>query len=324
MRFDGRLVGFGIFFIVFGSVALAARQGWITSDVAQRAWQLWPVLLIGAGLSMVLARRPGASLGGLIVAVGLGAMAGGLVAGGGSFPLVSCGGGSSESAFAGRSGDLGPEASVDLTFNCGDLVVATAPGSTWSISGSSEDGGVPSVDAKDDSLSIEPAERSGVFGFGGRETWAVNLPTEPVIDLDLTLNAGRGELTLRAARLKSVGFTLNAGSLQLDLGEAERLDNLDGTINAGSAVIRLPKRTAGGDINVNAGSLAFCAPEGVGLRIVTDDNFLSANNFGERGLVRVGEAWESPNFAAAELRIELEVQANAGSVSLDSPQACAG
>ncbi|HEV8547082.1 MAG TPA: DUF5668 domain-containing protein [Candidatus Limnocylindrales bacterium] len=324
MRFDGRLVGFGVFFIVFGSVVLAVRQGWITTDVAQRAWQLWPVLLIGAGLSIVLARRPGAPLGRLIVAVGLGAMAGGLVAGGGSFPFVSCGGGSSAAAFAGRSGELGPEASVDLTFNCGDLVVATAPGSTWSISGSSEDGRIPRVAATDDSLSIEPAERSGLFGFGGRETWAVNLPTEPSIDLDLTLNAGLGELTLSAARLGNVGFTLNAGSLQLDLAAAERLDKLDGTVNAGSAVIRLPKRTAEGDIKVNAGSLTFCAPEGVGLRFVTGDNFLSANNFGERGLVRVGEAWESPNFATAELRIELDVQANAGSLSLDSPQACAG
>jgi len=325
MRFDRRLVGFGVFLIVFGSVLLAVRQGWITSDVAQRAWQLWPVLLIGAGLSLLLARRPGASLGGLVVAVALGAMAGGLAAGGGSFPFVSCGGSSSGTPFAGRSGELGAEASVDLTFNCGDLLVATAPGSSWSISGSSDGGQVPSVEASVDRLSIDPSDRSGPFSFAdAREGWVVNLPTEPTLDVDLTLNAGRGEVALGGARLSGVGFTLNAGSLQLDLAAAERLDRLEGTINAGSAVIRLPKRASQGDITVNAGSLAFCAPEGLGLRVVTDDNFLSANNFGERGLVRVGDAWESPNFATADLRIELDVQANAGSLSLDSAQACAG
>jgi hypothetical protein len=252
-------------------------------------------------------------------------MAGGLAAGGGSFPFVSCGGSSSGTPFAGRSGDLGTEANVDLTFNCGDLVVGTAPGSSWSISGSSDGGQVPRVEAGIDRLSIDPADRSGPFSFADtREGWVVNLPTEPTLNLDLTLNAGRGELALAGARLNGLGFTLNAGSLQLDLAAAERLDGLDGTINAGSAVIRLPKLASQGDITVNAGSLTFCAPEGVALRFVTGDNFLSANNFGERGLVRVGGAWESPDFATAGLRIELDVEANAGSLSLDSAQACAG
>ena len=50
MRFVSRLTGFGLFFIVFGGVLLAARQGWIAPDALVRAWQLWPLLLVGVDL----------------------------------------------------------------------------------------------------------------------------------------------------------------------------------------------------------------------------------------------------------------------------------
>ena len=36
----------------------------------------------------------------------------------------------------------------------------------------------------------------------------------------------------------------------------------------------------------NAGSIALCLPDGVGLRIQAEDNVTASNNFGARGLVR--------------------------------------
>ena len=72
MRMDRRLVVLGIFFIVFGGVLLGARQGWITEDVVGALWQLWPVLLIAAGISIVLSGRPGAWIGGAVAAACLG------------------------------------------------------------------------------------------------------------------------------------------------------------------------------------------------------------------------------------------------------------
>jgi hypothetical protein len=99
---------------------------------------------------------------------------------------------------------------------------------------------------------------------------------------------------------------------------------LDGTVNAGSAVVWLPDVPLQGDLTVNAGSLSICAPADVGLRLVTGDNPISSNNFDDEGLVRSGDAWETPGFATAPIRTVLDVQANAGSVSLNPRQTCAG
>src|SRR5215210_7514837 len=106
MRLDPRLVGIGLFFIVFGGALLAARQGLLSPDVAARAWQLWPLVLVGIGLNIMLRGRPGAEVGGLLIAVCLGAMAAGFVSNGAGFRVFGCGRDRPATSFAGESGQL--------------------------------------------------------------------------------------------------------------------------------------------------------------------------------------------------------------------------
>src|SRR5258705_11151382 len=91
MRREQRFLGFGLFLITLGIVLLAVRQGWVSSDVAARAWQLWPLLLVAGGVSLLLTGRPGAPLGGLLAAICLGVIAGGLIGSGAGIPFVGCG-----------------------------------------------------------------------------------------------------------------------------------------------------------------------------------------------------------------------------------------
>ena len=76
---------------------------------------------------------------------------------------------------------------------------------------------------------------------------------------------------------------------------------------------------------MNAGSLSICAPRAVGLRLVTGDNPISSNDFEEQGLVqgrrRVGDAGLRDR---ARSGVVLEVNANAGSLSLNPRQTCDG
>jgi hypothetical protein len=322
MRVDRRLVYFGIFFIVFGGVLLGARQGWIPAEVVDNLWQLWPVLLIGIGLSIILARGSGAWIGGAFTAAVLGAMAAGILQTG-IVPFIGCGGGNEAgTSFQSQSGELASNAGFGITFSCGELTVTSVSGSAWALDGQSSDGRTPTVRTTDGGVEIESSHRN-VIGFGGgRESWRVSLPNEPTVDLGVTLNAGSGRLELEGARLSSVDTTVNAGSLSVDLRGAAAVASIDGTVNAGSDVVWLPNLPIQGDLTVNAGSLVICAPEGLGLRLNTGDNPISSNDFDRAGLVRVGDSWETPSYATAEIRTELDVTANAGSLSLNPSQPC--
>ena len=325
MRADRNLIGWGVFFIMFGGVLLAVRQGWIPAEFAERAWQAWPLLLVAAGLSLLLAGRPGAWLGGLVAAACFGVIAGGLVSSGTGLPFVGCGASEPGTAFERQTGDLPSSGAVSIDFRCGELDVQAAAGTTWEVDGESADSEPPAIERASDGVRFEAASSSGIFGFAGkRERWNITLPADPSIDLDVTLNAGEGRLTLGGAHLAKADLTVNAGSLRLDLREAAAVRTLDGTVNAGSAVVWLPDLPVEGDLTVNAGSLSICAPANVGLRLVTGDNPISSNDFGDQGLVRSDDAWETPGFATAPIRIVLEVTANAGSMSLNPPQTCAG
>lgn len=325
MRSNRNFIGWGLFFIVFGGVLLGVRQGWIPTDLAQRAWQLWPILLVASGLSLILARRPGAWIGGLVAAVCFGVIAGGLVSTGVGLGFIGCGGDENGTSFPAQSGELSSSAQVAIDFRCGGLTVQVAGGTTWRLTGASDVGRPPVVDETPVELRVEPAEGRAIFGLGrSQDKWDLTLPADTTIDLDLTLNAGEGRLTMAGASLGSTELTVNAGAIRLDLRDVEAARTLDGTVNAGSAVIWLPDRPLEGDITVNAGSLVLCAPADVGLRLDGGNNPLSSNDFDEQGLVRIGDAWETPGFATAPIRIVLDAQANAGSMSLNPRDACSG
>ena len=323
MHTDRRLIYLGLFLLVFGGVLLGARQGWIPENVVTSLWQLWPVLLIAIGLSIILSGRTGSWLGGAVAAILLGAMAASAIQTG-IVPFVGCGGGDDEGTpFESQSGQLASSAEVNLTFSCGELAVATGSGAGWTLEGSSDDARAPTVRTTDGGVEIESSERGFPFGGGGgRQHWDVTLPTEPTLAVGVTLNAGSGQIGLDGANVSEVDLTVNAGSLSLDLRGVEAIESLGGTVNAGSNVTWLPELPLEGNLTVNAGSLVICAPEDIGLRLNTGDNPISSNDFDRAGMVQVDDGWETPDYASASVKTELDVTANAGSISLNPSQPC--
>ena len=323
MQIDRRMVGFGLFLIAAGGVMVAARQGLISEDTARDAWTLWPLLLVGAGLSIVLAGRPGAALGGLVVAVTLGAMLGGIAATG-VFPGAGLCSGNRDGGtpFANQGGDLGPNARVTIAQDCGDLNVGTVGGSTWNVSGRSRDGRPPRIDRDSDSLRVRSPD-GGPFDFGGTSAWQVVVPGGSALDLDVRLNGGQGRLVLAGAHLRALSIDANAGSVELDLRDIAAAGETTIEVNFGSATVHLPNLSMTTRLSVNAGSAALCAPTGAGLR-VTLDSVAASNDFKDHGLVQVGNAWETPGYASAEIRLEVRADVNAGSLLLDPSRQCAG
>ena len=158
VRIDSRLLGWGVFFLVLGAVPLAVGQGWIDPAAVTGWWRFWPLILIGIGVGMILRRTPAHFVGGLIVAATFGLLFGGLLAGGthGGFGF-GCGSGRSGVALPAESGTFGPDATIDLEMNCGDLLVEPAAGTAWTLIASTPGGRNPIEAVAPDRLEVRSA-----------------------------------------------------------------------------------------------------------------------------------------------------------------------
>ncbi len=317
MHVDRRLLGWGLFFILVGAIPLAVRANLVSASLVSEWPNLWPLLLIGWGIGLLLRSTPIDWIGGAITAIVFGVMGGGLLAtGAGNLSFATgCSGNPPMSAFESRSGDLAAAAHVNVSFNCGSLHVGTTDGSTWRLTGSDRDARGPKVTSSATEVSIEPDSAIG-FPGGIRSDWTVTLPRTPKIDLGLTLNAGQGTIDLAGATVGASSITLNAGKLDLSMGAVAGAGDLSGTVNAGEAAIALDGTARNVDLSLNAGSLQLCMPASSALR-VSWSGTLGSNNFSGAGLTKVdASTWTSASYNPLEPHTELHVSANAGSFEL--------
>jgi hypothetical protein len=315
MHIGRRALGWGVFFIVVGAVALAARQGWLDARVLSDVGRLWPLILVAIGIGLILERSAFGALGSALVGATFGLLVGGVLASGPGLGLGCVGIDSGPRVGPTPQVGLfeGPTASVRLHLSCGELTVTTASGSGWAVSGVSDR---LDVRSGPDSLDMEPT--GGTFflptdrGAGRVE---VRVPTIPTVALSLVLDAGRLEADLAGARLSSLSGTVNAGDGRLDLSSAQ-VDALSLTLNAGNLDVWLPSTSTGADVTVNAGKVNVCAPDGVGLRVASTE-VLASTTFGE-GFSRQDGAWVSANWATATQRADLRLTINVGASTVRS------
>ncbi|MBP1704558.1 MAG: hypothetical protein H6Q36_297 [Chloroflexi bacterium] len=325
MPINRRFLNWGVFLVVLGAIPLAVSLGWISSSSLSDLWRLWPLLLIGAGAGLILARTAFAALGGVIVAATFGLLLGGLFAGGFPLSIPTCGSTGDLQRVAERSGTFATTASVGLELDCGRLEVGAVDGSGWQVVADATEGRqAPEIESTASRLAIRPAESGdGFFSFlkGGAQAWKIDLPRATAIVLGATVNAGEATIAPAGGSFDSIGLTLNAGSMVLDL-ETARADRLSATLNAGSLAVVLPASGTTGSITANAASVKLCAPAGVGLRLNVSGGFASSNNFGDAGLVQQGDTWVSPDYATATATVNLSLTGNAASFSLNPREGC--
>jgi hypothetical protein len=320
MHIDRGFLNWGVFLIAVGAVPLAVRAGIAAPTI--RWWELWPLVLVGWGLGLILGRTPFALLGGILVAATVGLAIGGILASGtvvGGFANV-CGSGSG-TTFATQQGSFASQqATVRLEPGCGRLEVSSG-GAGWEVAGESPDGEPPRIDASGDRLVVETPDRGfDPFDAGGGRHWTVRLPADRAIDLDVSANAGQAQLALAGATLGEVSLSVNAASATADLSAAS-VAHLDVSANAGTARLTLPAANVSGSLSANAGSIDVCVPAGTALRIATSGS-LGGNNFDDRGLTQSGDTWTTPDYASASTRIDLSASANLGSITLNPDGGC--
>jgi hypothetical protein len=324
MRMRRGLLNWGIFLVCLGLVPLAVQLGLISMDVAAEIVRLWPLILIGIGIGLLLRFTRFDVLGVVVSASTSGLLIGSLLTGGiASTAAVGCGGGAVGGTPTDRHGSAGSALQFGVELTCGDMAVRRTSGSEWAVEVVAE--GTPRIDAGATSIALRSASDMSFGPFGGRqrEQWDVSLPVDSVLSVGVTVNAGASRMHLGEGALSDVSITYNAADGLLDLTGATSPSSisLSSTLNASSARIVLPTTSVNGSVTLNASSLELCAPPDLGLRITYDET-LSSNNLNQAGLSQSQKSWTTSNFATASTRTDLHISANVSSMTLNPSGGC--
>jgi hypothetical protein len=316
MRIDRRLLFAGVFLLAIGGVLVAVDLGLIDTAILTDLLRLWPLAFVAIGVGIVL-RRTDVSLASGLVAV---AVPGLLI--GSAFavaPRFECGGrGEPVSVASERGAFVGP-AQVSVIAGCGTFAVTTANGSGWQLAASNTAGRAPIVETTARSLAVDSiGADEWDFLSGGRNAWDLALPTTVMDSLSLEFTASRAEVGLPDARVGRLVLTANASDMVVDATKAS-IDELSGEVNIGSLAITLPADDVAGSIRLGGGELRLCAPEGLGLRLTMRGE---PREVEIDGLQQSGSVWQSPDYASASSRADLDVHVNFGSVEVDPIGGC--
>lgn len=307
----------GAFLATAGIVMLLGGNATVEAAIDQ-VLRLWPLAIIAIGVGLLLRRTRLALVGTLVASIIPGLLLGGVVVAAPS--MASICDEPVDGQTTSQSGTFNAPSSVRLALACGEMAVRTVPGTGWQIETITQGGAPATVITTNDGLSLSSTDGEWRRGFGRfGDAWQVALPTGVPLDIDAEVSAGRGSLDLAGARVGDLTIEVNAGDARLDLTTAT-VERLDLQVNAGAASVRLPAGSdLSGSLTVSAGSLELCVPDGSGVRIHGDVVFGDATY---HGLVRVGDAWQTPGYPSMTNQAELSVTASAGSVVVDPQGGC--
>jgi hypothetical protein len=327
MRIDRSLLNWGVFLIALGGVPLAVQRGWADAGIAGDLWRLWPLILVGIGLGLILRWTPVAWLGGAIVAGTFGLIFGALVAGGlqgVSSACVGIGGGESVTTSENGPAD-GASFALELELSCGDVTITRASGAEWTLRAQHGPDDAPTIESTVDRLRLGQPGNDAIFVLSqqARSEWQVGLPAQAALDVGITLNAASGSLDLGSGPVERVGGTFNAGDVDIDLSAATtpQVADLSLTYNAASGSLALPVGSLTGSMTLNASALDLCVPADAEARFELEST-LSSDDFSGSGLTQVGDSWQTPGFDTATERIDVSITSTVSSISVQRPEVC--
>ena len=344
MRINRSLLNWGVFLIALGGIPLAVDQGWLESDIASELGQLWPLILVGIGLGLILRWTPLSWFGGALVAATFGVIFGAAAVSlrdndfttlQGIIPAIASG--------ACATGDLGDETTtgegiasgesfaLDVSLPCGELTVKRAADTIWRVDAAHDAGDAPRIDEVESATGTSGLqirfENDGDLVFMGsqsRSRWDVMVPAEAELTLDMTLDAAKGTIDAGVGPVARVDATLNAADATIDLAEAATAETttVELTLNASDGRLLLPDGTVWASATLNASSLDVCVPSSLPLQVELSET-LSSSDLDDTGLEESSDGiWNTPGFSRSGDHAILELESTVSSLSIERSEAC--
>lgn len=292
----GGLVG-PVALIAAGAVLLLNNLGLIGWEVWGVFLRLWPILLIGGGLDLVVGRRSAL----LSLLIGLATVA--AFAAGAWYLGVRPGATGATSATVSYPLSDATRANVDLALGAGELRLgalaepgALAEGTVWLGRGETLERDY-TVRGGEAHLRLHSKGAPG-FAFGPADTpapWDLRLTREVPVRLHISTGAGRALLVLSQLQVSSLEVSAGVGQTDLTLPERGQL-TASVSAGVGETVVRIP-----------AGMAARIHVSGGLGNVDVDERF-----------VRGGERYTSPDYATAKDRVDLEISSGVGAVRVET------
>ena len=292
-----RSLFFPVMLIAVGGYALAQRYGWVTLSLGDLVANVWPLLLIGAGLNMIFGRLSPA-IGAFLALLLIGSIT--------TFQLSGLGFAAHEVVLQPFSAPLAAveSASLELDGSASNVVLQPLPANAGLLI----DGSFTSDRATlDQSITIDDnaaqikldSQGQGWFNIGrGTSDWTIQLAPKIPLDLDLDLSAVMANLYLTDLNVTHARIDLSAGDGSILLPSASAID-----------------KTATIEIDASAASLTIIIPLDTEARITTTSSASSVDvpsRFKANGNVFTSSGWDS-----AEGRLDIIIDASAASITIE-------
>jgi len=293
--------------IVVGGFFLASNLGYVAPISVRTVLQLWPLLLVLAGIEILLARRePMIALAIEVVVV---AVAIGLVVTQPRGLFVPVGSAQpSSSTTVPRQGATslalrveGSAGTYSVSGGASDLVEARSDHGDLSVRDSRRDGGQTA------DIRVQPATIGDIHIFGTTPPTNVDVRVARDVPTSLRVEGGAGDFIVDLSAIQIRDARVETGASHLEL--------------------TLPKPSGDVPIRIQAGaaSVIVIVPEDVEVRITTSGGLLSTSSENARlgagtvsALARNASVMETAGYASAKDRVTITIEAGASSITIRS------
>jgi hypothetical protein len=183
------------------------------------------------------------------------------------------------------------EATVRIRFGAGELSVG--PASPGNLVDGRFLGGVVQRSRGAGQVELAQDTEYGLPWLDRRSEWTVGLTTEVPLDLRVDMGAARGRLDLSDTRVRSLELHTGASDTRVRLPRAAGVTTVRAETGAASLVIEVPLGVAAS---------------------IRSRMTLGTSQVDESRFSRIGSGFESPDYANAPNRVDIDLQGGVGSI----------